>query len=173
MSWRWVNSCELTFVRLGALAVREALACVSLAPLFGVSKSAANRIIGRLGPSLTLQPRQRFRKDAVLIVDGTSCPRGIMPLPSSRRTTGTRPTTRSSPTPTPDSRLVVAVGLPVAGNRNDGKAWALSGAKAAVGRASVIADGGHQGTGLLIPHRRERGQTELPAWKEERKRLPP
>lgn len=42
-----------------------------------------------------------------------------------------------------------------------------SGAKAAVGRATVIADGGYRGTGLLIPHRRERGQTELPAWKEE------
>lgn len=25
----------------------------------------------------------------------------------------------------------------------------------------------YQGTGLLIPHRCERGQTELPAWKEE------
>lgn len=48
------------------------------------------------------------------------------------------------------------------------KAWALSGARAAVGRATVIADGGYRGTGLLIPHRRERGQTELPAWKEER-----
>ncbi|GAB2744508.1 hypothetical protein GCM10027072_45560 [Streptomyces bullii] len=41
------------------------------------------------------------------------------------------------------------------------------GARAAVGRATVIADGGYRGTGLLIPHRRERGQTELPAWKEE------
>lgn len=42
-----------------------------LAPLFGVSKSAADRIIGHLGPSLALQPRKRFRKDAVLLVDGT------------------------------------------------------------------------------------------------------
>lgn len=31
----------------------------------------------------------------------------------------------------------------------------------------VIADGGYRGTGLLIPHCRERGQTQLPAWKEE------
>ncbi|MEU7432493.1 hypothetical protein AB0B07_16875 [Streptomyces sioyaensis] len=28
MSWHWIDSCELTFARLGALAVREALACV-------------------------------------------------------------------------------------------------------------------------------------------------
>ncbi len=39
------------------------------------------------------------------------------------------------------------------------RAWELSGAKAAVGRATVLADGGYRGTGLLIPHRRERGRT--------------
>lgn len=39
--------------------------------------------------------------------------------------------------------------------------------QAAVGRATVIADGGCRGTGLLIPYRRARGQTELPAWREE------
>ncbi|PJJ04221.1 hypothetical protein BX264_4626 [Streptomyces sp. 2333.5] len=31
----------------------------------------------------------------------------------------------------------------------------------------VIAAGGYRGTGLVIPHHREKGQTELPAWKEE------
>ncbi|GHE06524.1 hypothetical protein GCM10010339_47310 [Streptomyces alanosinicus] len=31
----------------------------------------------------------------------------------------------------------------------------------------MIADGGYRGTGLVIPHRRERGRAELPAWKEE------
>lgn len=31
----------------------------------------------------------------------------------------------------------------------------------------MIADGGYRGTGLVIPHRSERDQTELPAWKEE------
>ncbi|EST36736.1 hypothetical protein M878_00405 [Streptomyces roseochromogenus subsp. oscitans DS 12.976] len=66
-----------------------------------------------------------------------------------------------------DTRLAAAVGRPVTGNRNDCKAWELSGAKVAVGRVTVIADGGYRGTGLLIPHRRERGRTELPAWKDE------
>ncbi|MGP3637234.1 transposase, partial [Streptomyces sp. 24-1644] len=42
-----------------------------------------------------------------------------------------------------------------------------SGAKAAVGQTTVIADGGYRGTGLVIPHRREPGQSELEAWKEE------
>ncbi|CAM3346174.1 hypothetical protein STSO111631_15150 [Stackebrandtia soli] len=36
-----------------------------------MSKSAADRIIDHLGPMLALQPRKRFAKDAVLIVDGT------------------------------------------------------------------------------------------------------
>lgn len=43
----------------------------------------------------------------------------------------------------------------------------LSGAKAAEGKSVVIADGGYRGTGLVIPHRRERGQDERPAWKED------
>jgi hypothetical protein len=45
-----------------------------LAPLFGVSKSAADRIIDHLGPMLALRPRRRFAKDTVLVVDGTLVP---------------------------------------------------------------------------------------------------
>ncbi|MFD8412042.1 transposase [Streptomyces sp. NPDC059650] len=53
-------------------------------------------------------------------------------------------------------------------NRNDCTAWEESGAKAAVGKTLTIADGGYPGTGLVIPHRRKRGQkSELPDWKEE------
>lgn len=66
-----------------------------------------------------------------------------------------------------DTRLVVVVGRPLPGNRNDCNAWELSGARAAVGNAAVIADGGYRGTGLVIPHRRDPGQSELPAWKQE------
>lgn len=40
----------------------------------------------------------------------------------------------------------------------------------AVGRATVIADGGYRGTGLVIPHRRAPGQAGLPAWKDEHNR---
>lgn len=54
-----------------------------------------------------------------------------------------------------DTRLVVLVGRPLAGNRNDCLAWEESGAKAAAGNATVIADGGYQGTGLIIPHHRQ------------------
>ncbi|MDQ0932750.1 hypothetical protein QFZ49_002680 [Streptomyces turgidiscabies] len=53
---------------------RTNLTMHQLAPLFGVSKSTAARIIDHLGPVLALQPRQRFRQDTVLIVDGTLAP---------------------------------------------------------------------------------------------------
>jgi hypothetical protein len=45
-----------------------------LVPLFGVSKSTADRVIDHLGPKLALQLCQRFARDAVLIVDGTLVP---------------------------------------------------------------------------------------------------
>lgn len=53
---------------------RTNLTLRQLAPLFGVSKSAADRIIENLGPLPALQQRKRFRKDTVLIVDGTLVP---------------------------------------------------------------------------------------------------
>lgn len=45
-----------------------------LAPLLGISKSAADRVIDQLGPSLVLQPQKRFAKDTALIVDSTLVP---------------------------------------------------------------------------------------------------
>lgn len=56
-----------------------------------------------------------------------------------------------------DSRLVVVVGRPLPGNRDDCKAWAGSGARAAVGKTTTIGDSGYPGTGLVIPHRRPAG----------------
>lgn len=61
-------------VLLVAAYWRTNLTLRQLALLFGVSKSAADRIIDHLGPSLALQQRKRFRKDTVLIVDGTLVP---------------------------------------------------------------------------------------------------
>ncbi|MEU5307098.1 transposase [Streptomyces noursei] len=139
-----------------------------LAPLFSVSKSAADRIINHLGPRLALQPRQRFRKDTVLIVDGTLVPTRDHTV--AEQSKNYRYSTNHQVVIDADTRLVVVVGRPLPGNRNDCKAWELSGAKAAVGNTTVIADGGYRGTGLIVPHRREPGQTELPAWKEEHNR---
>jgi hypothetical protein len=53
---------------------RTNLTLRQLAPLFGVSKSAAGRIIDDVGPRLALEQRRRYRKDTVLIVDGTLVP---------------------------------------------------------------------------------------------------
>jgi hypothetical protein len=144
---------------------RTNLTLRQLAPLFGISKSAASRIIGRLGPSLALRQRRRFGKDGVLIVDGTLVPTRDHSIAEPSK--NYRYSTNHQVVIDADTRLVVAVGRPLPGNRNDCKAWELSGAKAAVGRTTVIADGGYRGTGLVIPHRRERGQAELPAWKED------
>lgn len=44
-----------------------------------------------------------------------------------------------------DSQFVVAVGIPLAGNRNDCKACAESGSEHAVRNATVIADSGYRG----------------------------
>lgn len=46
------------------------------------------------------------------------------------------------------------VSRPLPGDRADCKAWEESGAEAAVGNATVIADGGYPGTGIVMPHRR-------------------
>ncbi|MET9832830.1 transposase [Streptomyces sp. NPDC006385] len=144
---------------------RTNLTLRQLAPLFGISKSSADRIIDHLGPTLALRRRRRFRKDAVLIVDGTLVPTRDHSI--AERSKNYRYSTNHQVVLDADTRLVVAVGRPLPGNRNDCKAWELPGAKAAVGRTTVIADGGYRGTGLVIPHRRETGQAELPVWKEE------
>ncbi|MEU2427075.1 transposase [Streptomyces sp. NPDC007851] len=155
-------------VLLVAAYWRTNLTLRQLAPLFGISKSAADRVINRLAPLLALRPRRRFRNDAVLIVDGTLVPTRDHAV--AEQSKNYRYSTNHQVVIDAGTRLVVTVGRPLPGNRNDCKAWELSGAKAAVGNTTVIADGGYRGTGLVIPHRREPGQAELPAWKEEHNR---
>lgn len=135
---------------------RTNLTLRQLAPLFGVPKSAADRIIGHLGPLLALKPPRRFRKDTVLIVDGTLVPTRDHTV--AERSKNYRYSTKHQVVIDADTRRVVVVGRPLPGNRNDCKAWALSGAKDAVGRTTVIADGGYRGAGLVIPHRRARAE---------------
>jgi len=154
-------------VLLVAAYWRTNLTLRQLGPLFGVSKSTADRVIDHLGP-LALRPRRRFRKDTVLIADGTLVPTRDHTV--AEQSKNYRYSTNHQVVVDADTRLVVTVGQPLPGNRNDCKAWELSGAKAAVGHTTVIADGGYRGTGLIIPHRREPGQAELPAWKEEHNR---
>lgn len=111
---------------------RTNLTMRQLAPLFGVSKSAADRIIDHLAPMLALRPRKRFRKDTVLIVDGTLVPTRDHAV--AEQSKNYRYPTNHQVVTDADSRLVVVVGHPLPGNRNDCKAWEESGAKAAVSR---------------------------------------
>nr|WP_326623821.1 transposase family protein [Streptomyces decoyicus] len=52
------------------------------------------------------------------------------------------------------------------GNRHDCRAFAESGVDRVCRDAPVLADGGYQGTGALVPHRRGRGQEQLTAERE-------
>ncbi len=143
---------------------RTNLTLRQLAPLFGVSKSAANRVIDHLGPKLALPPRRRFREDAVLIVVGTLVPTRDHTV--AEQSKNYRYSTNHQVVVDTDTRLVVVLGRPLPGNRNDCRAWAESGAKVAVGKTVTIADGGYRGTGLVIPHRRRSADEELPGWKQ-------
>ncbi|MEU7318705.1 transposase [Streptomyces sp. NPDC007083] len=143
---------------------RTDLTLRQLAPLLGVSKSAAARIVRCTGPLLALKQRQRFRRGTVLIVDGTLVPTRDRTI--AQQSKNYRYSTNHQIVLDAESTLVVAVGRPVPGNRNDCRAWEESGAKAMVGQVTTIADGGYRGTGLLIPHRRAPGQ-ELAAWKQQ------
>lgn len=138
-----------------------------LAALFGISKSAADRIIDRLGPLLALQPRRLFARNAVLIADGTLVPTRDHTI--AEQSKNYRYSTNHQVVIDADTRRVVVVGQPLPGNRNDCRAWEQSSAKAAVGKTMTIADGGYPGTGLVMPHRRRAGE-ELPDWKQEHNR---
>ncbi|KJY40977.1 transposase [Streptomyces sp. NRRL B-1568] len=146
---------------------RTNLTMRQLAPLFGISKSAADRIIDQLGPLIAFQPRRRFAKDTVLVVDGTLVPTRDHSV--AEQSKNYRYSTNHQVVIDADTRLAVVVGEPLPGNRNDCRAWEESGAKAAVGRTLTMADGGCPGTGLLMPHRRTPGE-ELPGWKREHNR---
>src|SRR5687767_4272778 len=90
-----------------------------LAPLFGISKSAADRVIDHLGPKLALQARKRFRQGAVLIVDGTLVPTRDHTVAGQSK--NYRYSTNHQVVIDADTRLVVMVGRPLPGNRADCK----------------------------------------------------
>lgn len=60
-----------------------------------------------------------------------------------------------------DSRPVVAIGIPPPGSRDGCRTFAESGVDRSCRGAPTVTGGGHQGTGLLTPHREPRGQIRL------------
>ena len=153
-------------VLLVAAYWRTNLILRQLAPLFGVSKSAADRIIDHLGPALALQQRKRFRKDTVLIVDGTLVPTRDHTI--AERSKNYRYSTSHQVVIDAGTRLVVAIGRPVPGNRNDCQAYRDSGIETKLAGRHVMADGAYQGNpGVIIPYRKPRDGGGLTDWQEE------
>jgi hypothetical protein len=104
-------------VLLVAAYWRTNLTMRQLALLFGISKSATDRIIDQIGPLLALKPRERFAKDTVLIVDGTLVPTRDHTV--AEQSKNYRYSTNHQVVIDADTRLVVVVGQPLPGNRND------------------------------------------------------
>lgn len=100
---------------------RTNLTLRQLAPMFGVSKSAADRIVGQLGPLLALRQRKRFRKETVLIVDGTLVPTRDHTV--AEQSKNYRYSTNHQVVIDADSRLVVVVGRPVPGKMTARHGW--------------------------------------------------
>lgn len=99
---------------------RTNLTLRQLAPLVGISKSSADRIVGHIGPLLALKQRQRFHAGTVLIVDGTLVPTRDHSI--AKQSKNYRYSTNHQVVVDADTQVVVAVGRPVPGNRNDCKA---------------------------------------------------
>ena len=87
-------------VLLVATYWRTNLTMRQIGPLFGVSHSAAHRVIDSIGPLLALAPVRR-RVDQVAIVDGTLVPTRDRRLAAPSKTTATPRTCRWPSTPTP------------------------------------------------------------------------
>lgn len=106
-----------------------------------------------------MSPARCKREDTVYIVDGTLVPTRDRDVAAASK--NCRYSTNLRVVIDANSRLVVAVGDPLPGSRNDCRPFAESGADVACRSVPVIADGGYQGTGLLIPHRKRPGQDHL------------
>jgi hypothetical protein len=66
------------------------------------------------------------------------------------------------------TRLVIAVGEPQPGNRNDTIVYRTSGIDQALAGRPVMADGGYRGDPeVIIPYRKNRDGSPLPAWKQD------
>lgn len=156
--WPWRLPLE-DRVLLVAAYWRTNLTLRQVTPLFGISKSAAERTPDHLAPLLAISPARRRREDAVCIVDGAPVPTRDRSIAASGK--DYRYSTTLRVVIDTNSRLVVAIGDLLPGSRNDCRAFTESGADRACRAVPTIVNGGYQGTGLLIPHRRHRGQQRL------------
>ncbi|GAA0534423.1 hypothetical protein GCM10010390_40250 [Streptomyces mordarskii] len=107
----WALSLE-DRILLVAAYWRTNLTMRQLGPLSGISKSAADRVIGHIAPLLALAPvRRRHPSDTVLIVDGTLVPTRDRSVASSSK--NYRYSTNHQVVIDANTRLVVAAGQPL------------------------------------------------------------
>lgn len=152
---------------LVAVYYRTNLTLRQVAVLFDVSKSAAGRVVDHLGPYLALSPSKRKHSaETVLIVDGTLVPTQDRSVSASSK--NYRYSTNLQVVIDANTRLTVVIGKPLPGNRNDCRAYTESGVDQHCTGATVMADGGYQGTREVIrPYRKPTDGGELPEWKDE------
>src|SRR4051812_26963119 len=153
-------------VLLVAVYWRTKLTMRQIGPLFGVSHSAAHRVIDTLGPLLALAPVRRRPKDQIAIVDGTLIPtrdhRLAAPSKNYRYSANLQVAIDAN------TRLVIALGDPQPGNRNDTIVYRTSGINHKLAGREVMADGAYRGNPeVIIPYRKPGDGGELPAWKQD------
>ncbi len=135
-------------VLLVAVYWRTNLTMRQIGPLFGVSHSAAHRVIDSLGPLLALAPVRKRQVETVAIVDGTLVPTRDHRLAA--RSKNYRYSTN----------LQVAIDA-------ETTVYDTSGIAEKLADRVVMADGGYQGTGVIMPYRKRTRDEVLPDWKED------
>jgi Transposase DDE domain/Helix-turn-helix of DDE superfamily endonuclease len=161
---QWALSLE-DRVLLVAVYWRTNLTMRQVGPLFGISHAAAHRVIDAIGPLLALAPLRRRRTTEVAIVDVTLVPtrdRSLaVPSKNYRHSANLQIAIDAS------TRLVLAAGAPLPDSRTDSRAFTESAIHSQLAGRPVMADGGYQGTGLIMPFRARRDGQPLPDWQEQ------
>lgn len=152
-------------VLLVAAYWRTNLTMRQVGPLFGVSHSAAHRVIDSLETLLALAPARRRPVDRIAIVDGTLVPTRDHRVAA--RSKNYRYSTNVQVAIDANTRLVIATGNPQPGNRNDTVVYRTSGIQQALAGRAVMADGAYRGNpDVIIPYRKPTDGIPLPDWKE-------
>jgi hypothetical protein len=154
-------------VLLTTVYYRTNLTFRQVALLFGISKSAANRVVEHVAPLLVLPPVSiPHSSDTVLIVDGTLIPthdRGVSASSKNYRYSVNMQVVIDA-----NTRRGVAVGNTTPGNRHDSRAYRDSGVDQQCAGIHVMADGGYLGNPeVIIPYRKPGKGQNLPEWQEE------
>ena len=154
-------------VLLTTVYYRTNLTFRQIALLFGISKSAANRVVEQVAPLLVLpEGSVPPSPDTVVIVDGTLIPTYDRSVSASSK--NYRYSVNMQVVIDANTRLGVAVGNTVPGNRHDSRAYRDSGVDQQCAGAHVMADGAYLGNPqVIIPYRKPGKGKELPGWKED------